>query len=431
MESAVEQMITALAFVVQMVPIGTNVGLVRMMWAMVNGSFLISRGALHGALAASGFARREISNSWAAMCNGSWEIDDLLSLWQVYVTSQGGWSERRYAGYRVKSVDITAFWRPRLAGKVSKHYHALAQKALPAIVFGVMISAGEIKGKRVPLLQSLVRCVGDQSETAFRQELLQAVVKTAQADEISVLDAGFALTELQANRVKRFVLRMAVNCTARRNEPPSYKGKGARPRFGKRVRPLARQRLTKHIPASVADDTGTFVFIDRTIQYASWFDLVTPDRVADPENPTAMIHVFTDPVYQTPLVVATDLRLSAETCYLIYRDRWPVEHPPLAAKQMVGLHRHFVFAPHARFRLPELALFAGNILTHLAASLPPIPSGFWDRTPKATPGRLRRLLAQAIFPNLADFDPELRKKNSISDHLPKGVDAHRRQKTAP
>lgn len=222
---------------------------------------------------------------------------------------------------------------------------------------------------------------------------------------------------------------MVVNCTARRNERPFYKGKGARPHFGQRVRPLARQRLTKQISASVADATGTFVFTARTIQYASWFALVTPNRVADPENPPAMIHVFTDPVYQTPLVVATDRGVSAQTCYLIYRDRWPAEHPPWAAKQMVGLQRQFVFAPQARFRLPELALLAGNIWTHLAASLPPIPSGCWERTPNATPGRLRRLLAQAILPNLADFDPELRKKKSVSDHLPKGVAAPRRHKT--
>ena len=97
---------------------------------------------------------------------------------------------------------------------------------------------------------------------------------------------------------------------------------------------------------------------------------------------------------------------------------------------MIGLHRQFVFADEARFRLPELALLVGNILAHTAASLPPLPAGFWDRSPQATPGRLRRVLARAIFPTLTDFDPELRKKNSVSDHLPKGVDAHRRQKLA-
>jgi hypothetical protein len=43
---------------------------------------------------------------------------------------------------------------------------------------------------------------------------------------------------------------------------------------------------------------------------------------------------------------------------------------------------------------------------------------------------LRRVLARADFPNLADFDPQLRKKNSVTAHLPKGIDAHRRTKRA-
>ncbi len=95
---------------------------------------------------------------------------------------------------------------------------------------------------------------------------------------------------------------------------------------------------------------------------------------------------------------------------------------------MIGLHRHFVFAPEVCFRLPELGLVAGAILTYVAAVLPPVPTAFWDRAPKPTPGRLRRVLAQADFPNLLAFDPELRKKNSVTAHLPKGVDAHRRSK---
>ena len=92
------------------------------------------------------------------------------------------------------------------------------------------------------------------------------------------------------------------------------------------------------------------------------------------------------------------------------------------------LHRQFVFADESCFRLPELSLVAGAILTYTAAVLPPIPSGFWDRTPAATPGRLRRLLARADFSTLPVTDPQLRKKNSPTAHLPKGIDAHRRLK---
>lgn len=425
---AVETIIQAMVFVVQVVPIGTNKSLVRLMWAMVNGSFLESRGAIHGALSASGFGQDEIRQSWAALRYGSWTIDDLLSAWQVQVASCHQWQERRYAGYRVKSVDITGFWRPRLVGAVTKHYHALAQKALPALVFGVIISSGSLHGKRVPLVQAIVRCPLLKQECEFRMLLLQAAVKQTQADEITVVDAGFALSELHGAHVKRFVVRMATNCTARLNHLPAAKGKGRPAEYGEFVRPLARLRLTKTVAATPAHHNGSFTVDGRTIHYHSWHTLVTSSTKVKPDNLTFALHCCFDPLYTKPLLLATDMTLSAELIYLLYRDRWPVEHPPLAAKQMLGLHRQFVFAPETCFRLPELALLVGNILTHTAARLPPRPSGFWDRTPKATPGRLRRLLARAVFPNLADFDPQLRKKNSLFTHLPKGIDAHRRHK---
>jgi hypothetical protein len=430
MIAAVNEIITAIVFVVQVVPIGTNLGLVRLLWAMMQGSFLISRGAIHSGLLASDFGSAEIRGSWSAMRYGSWQIDDLVASWQAYVASRNRWRVRRYGGYRVKSVDITGFWRPRLAGQVSKHYHALAQKALPAIVFGVMISSGSIDGKRIPLLQALVRCPVATSESEFRRLLLLETVRQTASDEIIVLDGEFEVSELHDAQVKQFVGRLATNCTARLNQLPAAKPKGRPAEYGPLVRPLPRTRLKHTIAATPAHDQGNFGLDARTIRYEAWHTLVTSQTKVNPDQPTFSLYVFYDPLYDKPLVLATDMSLKPDLIFQIYRDRWPVEHPPLAAKQMLGLHRQFVFANESCFRLPELALLAGNILTHIAALLPPIPTGFWDRLPKATPGRLRRLLARAFFPNLADFDPQLRKKNSFSDHLPKGVDAHRRHTLA-
>ncbi|MEI7988593.1 MAG: hypothetical protein WCI88_06110 [Chloroflexota bacterium] len=74
-------------------------------------------------------------------------------------------------------------------------------------------------------------------------------------------------------------------------------------------------------------------------------------------------------------------------------------------------------------------MLAGSTLTYLAATLPPVPTGFWDRFPKRTPGRLRRLWAQAHFPNLPNPLPgHIRNKASVVGPLPKGTQAHRRQK---
>ena len=64
---------------------------------------------------------------------------------------------------------------------------------------------------------------------------------------------------------------------------------------------------------------------------------------------------------------------------------------------------------------------------YVAATQPAISAGFWDRMPKPTSGRLRRLLAAVHCVDLegaADATPQ---KQSPTAHLPKGVLGHRRQ----
>lgn len=194
------------------------------------------------------------------------------------------------------------------------------------------------------------------------------------------------------------------------------------------MRPLARSHKDKQIPATEPDFTDEVKGQGRVIAVKGWHNLILPGVVPGPDNETFDIYVFEDPLYTEALVLATTLRLSPATSYSLYQDRWPVEQVPLAAKQMIGAHRQFVFAYQSCQRLPELAMLAGGILTYLAAVLPPIPTGFWDSHPKSTPGRLRRLLAKADFPKDYPFLPQLRKKRSVTEHLPKGVAAHRRTK---
>ena len=429
MQTAVETTVHAIAFVLQVVPIGTNISLLRVLWVMVNGSFLQCRGALHPALALNGFSETEIRRSWAAMRTGSWSINELLETWQIYVAQDNKWSVRRYEGLEVFSVDMTGFWRPKLKGWAGKHYNSLARRALPAVVFGVMTISGAIHKQRVPLLKSVLRSQPDADKKTFRRQLLEKAWKLAGLNQVVVTDAEFGVDEIQAAGITRYVARSATNSTARRNQLPPYKGRGRRPEYGEIVRPLARQHKGRTISASAPDGTSQFDYDGRRILVEYWKDVVTPTTKVDRGAKTYSIYVYHDPFYETPMVLATGLTVkNPETPYLIYRDRWPVEHPPLAAKQMVGLHRLFVFAQESCFRLPELGFLAGAILTYVAAVLPPFPTGFWDRTPKPTPGRLRRVLARADFPNLAQIDPELREKASISAHLPKGVQAHRRQK---
>ncbi len=116
MLTAVEATIQAIVFIVQVTPIGTNLGLANLLWAMVSGAFLSSRGALFPALQQGGLSAAEIRRSWSAMRHGAWHIDELVETWGVYVASENTWCEKRYEGLRVVSVDLTGFWRPRLQG---------------------------------------------------------------------------------------------------------------------------------------------------------------------------------------------------------------------------------------------------------------------------------------------------------------------------
>ena len=67
MPIAVEHTVHAIAAVVQTVPVGTNLALLHLLWVMLNGAFLRSRGAVFAALAGEGFTRQEVRRSWAAL----------------------------------------------------------------------------------------------------------------------------------------------------------------------------------------------------------------------------------------------------------------------------------------------------------------------------------------------------------------------------
>jgi len=427
---ATESTIQAIVVVLQTVPIGTNLGLANLMWAMANGSFLSSRGGIFPALQLCGLSAEEIRRSWSAMRNGSWEVEELVSSLDEYAKTETEWCENVYEGWRAVSIDITGFWRPRLKGWLGKHFSSIAGKALPAVVFGIIVISGQIAGKRVPLLKAIIRCLPGTNQSEFHVELLKQANKQRQSNDASIVDAGIEVSEIHASGLSNYVARLAKNCTARWNKLPEYKGVGTRPKYGEYIRPRARMgRNDNLIPATEPEKTSSFEYEGRTVKVSSWHGLVLSSTKVSMDAMTFSIYMYDDPDYEDPLILATDIQFRmVQTPYLLYNDRWTAEHPPLAAKQMIGLHRHFVFAPESCFRLPELAFIVGSILTLVSASNDPIPSGFWDRKPKATPGRLRNALRAADFPTFAQFDPQIRKKNSVFHHLPKGVDAHRRSR---
>src|SRR6266849_5483943 len=282
MSTIVYRIAVLLNAILAAVPVGTNLGLFWLLWALISGRFLLSRGAVFPALADGGMPADAVRRSGAALTYGRWAIETLVQAWQRVVQREGRWQARSYEGFRV-----------------------------PAL-----------------------------------------------------LTAG----------VTRFVTRVARNFTARRNVLPTYKGRGRGPVYGERVRPLPRTHKGKTIAATPPDATAQWVVAGRTVQAQVWDNLVL--STAKPGAAAFRCVVINDPRYQEPWVLATNLPVSAYALWGLYRDRWPIEQLPLAAKQMLGAHRAFVFGGESRHRLPELALLAGNVLTYVAATSVAVATAF-------------------------------------------------------
>jgi hypothetical protein len=421
--------ITILIALTKDLPIGTNLALLQFMWMLVSGALLPNRGAIFPALKSTGLTDKAIRRAWAAFRGGVWQTVVLLRLWQEQIEGLPGWEVHDHEGYRAIAVDITAFWRPALEKCPSKHYHPAANRALPAVIFGVIGEVGEINGQRIacPLAFERVH-PKDPSEKRLWRSLLAWVCQHLASDEVAVMDAGVKLSDLHEAGLEQYVLRLATNFTARHNQVAPYCGKGRKPVYGEKVRPLARTRKGKQIVATPPDRKETWIENDISMRAEIWENLVLPNVIPGPQSKTFNVYAIYHPDYKTPWLLATPLKLKASTMKSIYQDRWPVEQIPLSAKQMVGAHRQFVHAEESIQRLPELALLAGSILTFLAATAPITPTGFWDRQPRRTPGRLRRALIGKPFPQSYLFPAQLRKKASVTGHLPKGILA-KRQKT--
>lgn len=409
------------------VPVGTNLGLLQLFFALLSGRFLPSRGALFPALAEMGLADAAVRRSSAALREGKWNLTDLLAAWRACVQTEGHFRRHVYEGYSPVACDLVGFFRSRLSGQVGKHYTSQAGKALPAMVFGMVADVGSVGKTRLPLLRHLLRQSANETEPDLQARLLTETARKLKKNEMLVTDAGFSLSDLLEQAQAAFVTRLDQNVTARRNRLPDYKGRGARPKFGEIVRPLARTYAGKKLAATPPDATARWKAGKHRVKAWIFEDLVL--STARPGSAAFRIVVIFDPRYPKPLVLATNRKtLTAYALWCLYRDRWPVEQMPLAAKQMLGCERAFVHGAESRWRLPELAMLAGNLLAYVAACSQPVATGFWDRCARPTSGRLRRMLARLRFSDLPLSEGQIRKKDSPTAHLPKGVEAHRRTK---
>jgi hypothetical protein len=189
-----------------------------------------------------------------------------------------------------------------------------------------------------------------------------------------------------------------------------------------RVGVVAGQRLGLPVAFVRAEptDPSPRALLRRLVRTAQTHLAADEILVADREFGVGLLQEADVPRYPEPLLLATPLPLDPDVARRLYRDRWPVEQLPLAAKQMIGAERQFVHDPETCQRLPELALLAGACLSYAAATSPAVPTGFWDRRPQPTPGRLRRRLARCPFPAHFPLPARIRPKSSATAQLPTG-----------
>ncbi len=154
MSARVYRICVLLSPVLARVPVGTNLGLLHLIFALISGRFLLSRGAVFPALAGLGLAPDAVRRSEAPLYYGRWQAADLFTDWRQAVAREGRFTACDYEGIRPVACDLTAFFRPQLRGLGgkpldSKHYVSDAGKALPAVVFGLCAAVGRVGGPRL------------------------------------------------------------------------------------------------------------------------------------------------------------------------------------------------------------------------------------------------------------------------------------------
>ncbi len=78
MPETVYRMMTLLSSLVVPLPVGTNLGLLHLVWMLVSGRLLAARGAVMPGLSESGLADGAVRRAWAALGQGGWTSAGLL-----------------------------------------------------------------------------------------------------------------------------------------------------------------------------------------------------------------------------------------------------------------------------------------------------------------------------------------------------------------
>jgi hypothetical protein len=89
---------TMLSTLVTPLPRGANLGLLHLLWMLVSGRLLASRGALFPAVPETGLSDGPVRRAWAALTSPGWSSDALIQRWGQPVAPAGRWQAHRHGG---------------------------------------------------------------------------------------------------------------------------------------------------------------------------------------------------------------------------------------------------------------------------------------------------------------------------------------------
>src|SRR5207244_4099554 len=96
MPEAVYRTMNLLCPLVAAVPLGTNLGLLHLLWMLVSGRLLGSRGALFSGLSECGLTAPATRRAWAALGQGGWTSEQLLTRWAAVLGAEGRWQAHQH-----------------------------------------------------------------------------------------------------------------------------------------------------------------------------------------------------------------------------------------------------------------------------------------------------------------------------------------------
>ncbi len=118
---------------------------------------------------------------------------------------------------------------------------------------------GSVDRQRFGVPVAFVRAdPADPRPSAHNRALVRQAVARQAPDDALVFDRGFPVALLQEEGATAYVVRVPKNFTARRAQPPAYRGRGRPPTRGALVRPLPRRRGHRTIAATPPDAVTTW-----------------------------------------------------------------------------------------------------------------------------------------------------------------------------